>query len=391
MITTKARIWWIAVAVMTIWVVSVSAQPQGDNLIKNFNVFKNPSIGVDFYAGSKSDAAPFEKPVAEARQRLSVFLGNDLAGGAVVICSTLEQKDSVSEAKMLRLGYRWVLIELTPEASSQQILARIKADSGGEVPAAVQQRFQNPSPEMKAAGDARLVSSVVQRMAYATIMTSLAPDKPFRASRIDDMARSPLPDWIDVGLASYAAGGSALSLRLLKDRIEEAFPLEDVLTMSRPFVAPSAGSGGGGQAVFVQAVPGGGGGARVDTPFPSPGGQAGPGGPPTQGGGGGGRQRSGGMNLSKDVQDRMMFDAEASSFFSYLVAKAGVEKTRTIVNLSLENKNSLEVLSQSGAVDKDMDKVEQDWQSWLQEQKTDGPSGNTRPTSGPERPPSPQQ
>jgi hypothetical protein len=390
MIKIETRAAWIAAAIMMIATMSASAQTQSDNFTKNFKSFKNSAIGVDFYAGSKSDVTPFEKVVTEARQRLSVFLGNDLARGAVVICSTLAQKDSVSEAKLLRQGYRWVLIELTPEASAQQILARIRAESGGEVPAAALQRFQNPSPEMKAAGDARLVSSVVQRLAYATIMTTLAPDKPFRASRVDDMARSPLPDWMDIGLASYAVGGPGFNLRLLKDRIEEAFPLEDVLTMSRPFVAPATAGGSGGQAVFVQAAPGGGGsgGARVDMPLPPPGGQVSGG--QASPGGGAGRQRSGGMNLSKDVQDRMMFDAEASSFFSYLVAKAGIEKTRRIVSLSLENKNSLDVLSQTDVLDKDLEKVEQDWQAWLKEQKADGPPGNMRITSGPERPPAPQ-
>ena len=391
MINIKAPVRWIAVATVAMSMLSPAAQPQNDNFIKNFNAYKNPSIGVDFYAGSKSDVIPFEKSVAEARQRLSVFLGDDLARGAVVICSTLAQKDSVSEAKMLRQGYRWALIELTPEATAQQILARIKAESGGEVPAAALKRFQNPSPEMKASGDARLVNSVVQRVAYATIMTTLAPDKPFRASRADDMARSPLPDWIDIGLASYAVGGPGFNLRFLKERLEEAFPLEDVLMMSRPFVAPSAAGGSGGQAVFMQAGPGGGGGgAHVEMPFPPAGGQATPGGQTSQGGGGN-RQRSGGMSLSKDVQDRMMFDSEASSFFAYLVAKAGIEKTRGIVKLSLENKDSLDVLSQSGIVDKDFEKVEQDWQAWLKEQKTDGPPGNTRMTSGPDRPPAPQQ
>ncbi len=382
----NAPAWWIAVAVMMTSAASASAQPQTDNFTKNFKSFKDISIGVDFYAGSKSDVIPFEKLVAEARRRLSVFLGNDLARGAVVICSTLEQKDSVSEAKLLRRGYRWVLIELTAEANAQQALARIRAESGGQVPAAVLQRFQNPSPEMKAAGDARLVSSVVQRMAYATIMTTLAPDRPFRASRVDDMARSPLPDWLDVGLASYAVGGPGFNLRFLKERIEEAFPLEDVLTMSRPFVAPGTGGGGGGQANFVQAAPGGagGGGARVEMSSPPAGGQA-------SSGGGGGRQRGGGMNLSKDVQDRMLFDAEASTFFSYLVAKAGVEKTRGIVSLSLENKDSLDVLGRSDALDKDLEKVEQDWQAWVKQQQADGPPGNIRMISGPDRTPAPQQ
>ena len=97
------------------------------------------------------------------------------------------------------------------------------------------------------------------------------------------------------------------------------------------------------------------------------------------------------MNLSKDVQDRMMFDAEASTFFSYLVAKAGVERTRGIVSLSLENKDSLDVLGRSDALDKDLEKVEQDWQAWVKQQQADGPPGNIRMISGPDRTPSPQQ
>jgi hypothetical protein len=97
------------------------------------------------------------------------------------------------------------------------------------------------------------------------------------------------------------------------------------------------------------------------------------------------------MNLSKDAQDRMMYDAEASSFFSYLVARAGLEKVKEIVNQSMKVKDSLDVLSQSGAVDKDFEKVEQAWQSWLKEQKTDGPPGNIRVISGSERPPAPPQ
>jgi hypothetical protein len=362
-------------------------QSQSSNFTKNFNVYKDTASGVDFYAASRADSAPFEKPVAEARRRLVPFLGTDLAPGAIVICSTLEQKDTVSEPRMLRMGYRWVLIELTPEAAAQQTLARIKGQMGGELPAGLAERLRNRNKEMKAAGDDRLVSSTVQRMAYATIMTTLSPDTPFRGSRVEDMARSPLPDWIDIGLASYAVGGPGFNVRFLREHIEEAFPLEDVLTISRPFVAPDfGGSGGGGPAVFVQAAPGGGGGgdARMEAQYPPPGAQS--------GATGGNRTRGGGaMTLSKDVQDRMMFDAEASSFFSYLIEKAGVEKVKEIVRQCADTKDSLDVLTQSGAVDKDIEKVEQDWQSWFKDQKADGPPGNVRFSSGPGDPQAPPQ
>jgi hypothetical protein len=97
------------------------------------------------------------------------------------------------------------------------------------------------------------------------------------------------------------------------------------------------------------------------------------------------------MTLSKDVQDRMMFDAEASSFFSYLIEKAGVEKVKEIVSQCVDTKDSLDVLTQSGAVDKDIEKVEQDWQSWFKDQKADGPPGNVRFSSGPGDPQAPPQ
>ena len=321
--------------------------------------------------------APFEKQVKEARTRLAVFLGPNVARGAVVICSSLEQKDSVNEARLLRMGYQWVLIELTPEAAQQQTLARIKAQSGGELPAGMLEKMKSAGPEMRAAGVARLVSSVVQRMAYAAVTTTLAPDKPYRSSRADDVGRSPLPDWMDVGLVWYAVGGQPFSLRQLKDRIEEALPLEDTLAMPRPYVAPSSSGGGGGMFIMRE---GSGAGSGSGAPGPSGGENARP-------------RGGGGMNLPKDVQDRMMFDGQASSFFAYVIQKAGLEKAKEIVAAAREGKNPGDILSREDVLGKDPEKVEAGWREWVKELKVEGPPGGFRMTTGSDRqqPPPPPE
>ena len=348
------------------------ASVQTDNFTKNFKLYKEIATGIDFYSGSKADVAPFEKAVKTARDRLATFLGHDLARGAVVICSSLAQRDSVSESRVLRMGYGWVLIELTPEASTQQMIARIKAQSNGEESAGRLERLLNRTPEMKAAGEARLVNSVVQRMGYAILTTTLAPDKPYRISRADDVGRSLLPDWLDVGIASYAAGGAGVNLRMLKDRLDEAFPLEDVFAMSRPFVAPGEGGGGGGGAVFVMREGPQGGGSGSGAP---PGAQ------------GGGQGRGGGMNLPKDVQDRMMFDAQASSFFAFAAEKMGLEKVKRLVEESRSGKVPDQLLTQQDMLGKDLGKIEEDWRAWVKEQKVEGPPGGFRVTTSPGRPP----
>jgi hypothetical protein len=71
-----------------------AALPQEDSFSKNFKKFKDVISGVDFFAGNRADLAPFEKPIAEAREKLSAFLGDDLAKGAIVICSKLEPGDA---------------------------------------------------------------------------------------------------------------------------------------------------------------------------------------------------------------------------------------------------------------------------------------------------------
>jgi hypothetical protein len=394
--------------------------PQEDSFSRNFKKFKDVTSGVDFFAGNRAELAPFEKPIAEARQKLSAFLGDDLAKGAIVICSKLEQKDSVNEIKVLRMGYRWVLIQLTPEASNQQALANLKPPPGGQLPPGMLERLQNPSPEMKAAAETAMVSTTARRFANAVISMTLAKDKEFRSSRLDDTGRSPLSDWLDIGLASYASGGSNSNLRFLQDRMEEAFPLEDVLGMSRPFVAPGEGGAGAGGPIMVFRGPGGG-----SEPVPGPGAatagggpQGGPGVLPQGGvagnpqgglgvapqGGPGGAPRGGAAAppsgevtvrrgsspaaMPKEVQDRMLFDAQAATFFNYLIEKAGIEKGKELVRWDQEGKDPVEFVTRPDVFGPDLEKTEREWQAWLKTQKAPGPmrimTGGPRPARPPE-------
>jgi hypothetical protein len=352
---------------------------QGDSFTKNFKKFANLAPGIDVFARSREDAAPFEKPIGDSQQRLATFLAGELARGALVICSTLEQKDSVNEPRVLKMGYKWVLIQLTPQASTEQMLAQMKSRMGGQLPPGALDRMKNQSPEMKKMMERGLVGSTVQRVGYAILVTTLNPGAPFRSSRLDDMGRSPLADWLDIGLASYAAGTSVASLGFLRDRLEEGFPLEDVLSMSRPFVAPSAG--GTGPGMVIRMGPEGG-------PVPGPGVTVGPApsGPPAPQAGPI-MDRPARMGMPKDVQDRMTFDAQAALFFSYLSQKVGLEKTKELVQWNREGKPSREFLTRADVLGPDLEKIEEDWQEWVKQQKVEGP--NMRFMTSPARPPTP--
>ena len=346
---------------------------QEDSFSKAFRKFKDVIPGVDFFASNQAELAPFEKPIAAAREKLAAFLGDDLAHGAIVICSQLEQKDSVNEIKLLRTGYRWVLIQLTPEAANQQILATMKASAEGPLPPEAIEKLQNPSPEMKTAGETALVAATVRRFANAVISMSLAKEKEFRSSRLDDTGRSPLTDWLDIGLAAYVSESANSNLKFLQDRMEEAFPLEDVLGMVRPFVVPgengdiTAGPPAGGPVIIFPSADGTGPapGAGVKPPERAPGTEA----QASQPGDFTVRRGSPAPGLPKEVQDRMLFDVQAATFFNYLVQKTGVEKGRELIQWDLEGKDPVEFVSRADVFGPDMEKTEREWQSWIKSQK----------------------
>jgi hypothetical protein len=84
------------------------------------------------------------------------------------------------------------------------------------------------------------------------------------------------------------------------------------------------------------------------------------------GGGGNGEQRNGGQrNLSKDEQDRMLFDGQASMLFSYLLEKIGIEKVKKLIAQAQEGKESREFISQADVLGPDFTKIEEDWAAWV--------------------------
>jgi hypothetical protein len=360
----------------TLIILSASlCRAQTDSFKKNFNLFKEVTPGIDFYAGSKSDTVPFEKPVREAQKKLASLVNRKLARGVIVVCTTMEQKDSVQETRLLKLGYSWALIQLTPAATTQQIMAEMKARMGNMIPPGLLDMMQNRPPEQKAADDARMAGPMVQRVCFALLEATLMPEKGFKSSRLDDLSRSPLADWLDVGVSWYASG-AGLNLKFLQDHLEEVFPLEDVLSMPRPFVAPQS-DGGSGAGPMVIRMAGGGSGPGAATgqaqPLPTPAGRASSGGTPLQMGtimSGGGL---GSFSMPKDIQDRMTFDSQAASIFSYIIQKLGVDKAKAVIEANLKGKLTRDILSMPDYLGSDMDKIEENWREWVKSQKAEEP------------------
>jgi hypothetical protein len=378
---------YIPYSAILLMLTAAIAMPQTVTFQNSFKTFKNVVPGVDFFAASRNDITPYEQPLMEARKKLAVFLGNEMTQGAVVICTTAPQRDTVTETRLLRMGYKWAIIQMTPDAALQQQLAQAKVKLS-DLPAQIRDRIDNP--EMKAMQAARMVTTTVQKACYSTLITTMAPEKEFRPSRFDDVGRSPLSDWLDIGIVTYAYGELS-NLRFLQDRMEEAFPLEDVLSMSRPFVTPdtsggmpginiarmlggmSGGAAQGGQA--TQAPPGMGGATRGGAGGFDPGaGQRGAGSSTGRGGAGG----AGNRQIPKEQADRMFFDAQGSSFFAYMVQKVGIDKLRTMIQTNKEGKLTRDLVPE--LLGGDMDKIEDDWQEWLKVQKA--PEQGPRPGQG---------
>ncbi len=93
---------------------------QGAAGMKNFNQYKEVVPGVDFFASNRESTTAFQKPLAETRERLTGLLGSEWPRGAVFVCSSLAQKDSFYEPRALKMGYKWVLVALTPEVQAEE-------------------------------------------------------------------------------------------------------------------------------------------------------------------------------------------------------------------------------------------------------------------------------
>jgi uncharacterized membrane protein YgcG len=365
---------------------NVRAFAQETATFKNFAAFRQLVKGIDFYASNRQAVAAYEKPAAETMTRLEALLGTNLPKGAIFVCSTLEQKDSIYEPKVLKSGYGWTLTAITPEVRIQEMLARIKSQFDGEIPAEIKARINNRPPEMMAEAEKQMVSTINQQIAHAVLWSLLDSESQFRSSRLDDMGKSPLPDWLDMGIASYASGTEA-NLEFLKEHMDQTFPLEDVLAMARPFVASSgdqgmgggfSGRGGGGMFRSGGSEGGGFGGGQGMPPNFRGGEGGGFGGgqgmPPNFGsrgsGGfnGGGRGQRGGSQrtLPKDEQDRMLFDGQASTFFSYMLEKVGLERMKVLIQQVREGKDSREFITQADVLGTDIGQIESDWAKWVQ-------------------------
>ena len=377
-----------------------------DNPFPKFKVFKGAVTGIDFFASQKADADPFIKPLADARAKMAAFLGDDIAPGAVFVCSTLAQKDSVYDQRALKF-YKWYLVQLTADAQREEREARMKSAAAAAAAAAAtgdqggqgtrgqggqSTRAQGSqggrgeqsgrqggaqggpqggiqSPEFRAMQEARAAAQLAAQMGYAILMSSLNNEKPFRSSRLDDMSRSPLNDWLDIALVAYATGTNQSAYRVLQERTDDCFPLDDVLSMSRPFVAQTTDSGGGGgmgggSGMLTMGFPGG---DRGGSGQPGGrGGNVGQGG--AQGGGDRGSGGRGGRTLSKDVVDRMVFDAQSAAFFTYLIEKAGIDKVKDLVQKQRKGTESIAVILT--LLGPDMDKTDMDFMNWSKSHKS---------------------
>ena len=387
---------------------------------KNFTSF--PDIvpdTVDFFASNRETIAPYEDAAKTSIEKVKQLLGDDIPKGAIFICTNQAQLDSLYEPVVIRQGYSWVLILTTPDVRMRTQLEEIKARIGDNIPAEFLERINAQLRDAASNVDPQAVSNMARNIAFAILQVSTSDEYfQFRASRVEDVGKSILQDWLDIGVGSYVNGDKS-SVKYLQDNIDMMFPIDDVIFMSRPFVASSTtsgnqgGSGGGremaqifqqmdsqemaqifqqmGGGQMAKMRPGGGeGGGFPGGDGGGPGGQR-PGGGP--GGGPGGQRPGGGPGgapkskperagqqraLSKDEQDRLLFDGQAISFFDFFLEKFGIEKVRELIKFSSEGNESWDFVSRTDLFGRDFSKVEADWMEWLMKQKVSDPKPKSK-------------
>ena len=370
---------------------------------KNFNSFQDIVPGVDFFASDRQMITPYEAASAEAIVRLKTLLGDELPKGAIFICSTLAQKDALYEPVVFRQGYSWVLISATQEMRMEEQLDRMRSQIGDNIPEEIRERLNSMLKESASNIDPQTVSTMARNIAFAVLQVMMNANNDyfqFRASRAEDVGKSPLQDWLDVAIGAYASGDKS-SIRYLQDNIDMMFPLDDVLIMPRPFVASSttggreAGPGGGdgfpGDGFPGGGFPGGGQGMIMGDGFPGGGGQM-----PKMGGGGQGGQRQGQgapkskpdgggqpRALPKDEQDRLLFDGQAISFFDYFMEKLGIEKIRELIKFSGEGNESWDFVARPDIMGRDFSKIETEWLEYLKKLSIPEPKPKFNPDSKP--------
>ncbi|MDR0842354.1 MAG: hypothetical protein LBP68_02920 [Acidobacteriota bacterium] len=364
---------------------------------KNFNSFQNIVPGVDFFASNRQTVAPYEKAAGEALTRLKGLFDDDLPTGAIFICSNLAQKDSLYEPMVLKRGYAWVLISVTSEVRMQEMLERVKSRIGDNMPEEMRRRMSSPPRDMMANVEQQAANTMSLDIAYAVLQSMLGGENfHYRSNRVEDVGKSPLPDWLDIGIAAYASDNKS-AIRYLRDNIDQAFSIEDVISMSRPFVGstseqgggfPGGGDGdGGGMPQMGGGFPGGGfpgggqGMPQMGGGFPAGGFPEGgfPGGGAAGGqtrskakskpqGGNGGEGNMPQRNLSKSEQDRMLFDGQSITFFDFFLEKYGVGKMKELIQFVREKNETREYIIRPDVLGDDFSKIEAGWSEWLNAQ-----------------------
>ena len=375
---------------------------------RNFNSFLDVAPGVDFFAANRQLVTPYEEAVNEAIARLKYLLGDDLPMGAVFICSSLAQRDSLYEPVVMRQGYSWVLITETPEVQMGRQMESIRSQIGDNLPEEIRQRMSNMSFELPPdamMNNRQATSAMARNIAFAILqVVTNSENFNFRASRVEDVGKSTLQDWLDIGIGAYVSGDRS-AVRYLQENLDMAFPTEDVLFMSRPFVPQAeqrlgGGGFGGGQGMaqmlqqmgdnpeFLQmmqqmggAKPKGEGGGQA-----KPRGDGGRGGQGGQGGGSPKGKPEGGSapQLSKDEQDQLLFDGQSITFFDYFLENFGIEKMRELIEHTKEGNESWNFLVQPDIMGRDFSKIESDMNEWIMKQEVEVitfPASKSKPKS----------
>jgi hypothetical protein len=230
---------------------------------------------------------------------------------------------------------------------------------GDNIPEEIQQRLNASLREAAATVDPQSVSNMSRNIAWGVLQAMMNDENfQFRASRVEDVAKSPLVDWLDVAIGAYVSGDRS-AVRYLQENLDMAFPLEDVLFMARPFVnTATTGGGGGGQGMPKIMIGGEGGGGQGGR-------QGGQGQAKSKPEGGGAPPQ---RTMSKDEQDRMLFDGQAISFFDYFMEKFGIEKIRELIGFASEGNESWDFVVRPEMLGRDFSKIEPDVNEWIMKQ-----------------------
>ena len=389
---------------------------------RNFSTFQDVVSGVDFFASTRQMVSPYENTATDAIAKLKHLLGEDLPRGAIFICSTLAQKDSLYEPVVMRQGYSWMLVITTQEARMEEQMERRRGQMGNmgdmgnmaNIPDAIRQLMNDPDairqfmndpdainrlPENirqlagtvpremmdnmdRQGGQQRVSGTLAKDIAFAVTQVMMSDENfQYRSSRVDDVGRSPLQDWMDIGIGAYV-GGDKSSITYLRENLDMMFPIEDVLFMARPFVGtglngqqrggPGGGEGfpGGGEGFFPGGGAGfpGGGQQGGGTAKSKQGGQISAKGKPSGGSPKGKPSGESQRTLPKDEQDRLLFDGQAISFFDYFLERFGIEKLRELIAFVRDKNESYEFVVKPEVLGSDASKIEATWLEWLNKQ-----------------------